>query len=1400
MRTPLRSKHSGPLGHQSADEIPGEILRATTRANVSATPLGWGRPAATGAFTPGIRPPASARWHLPSRLCAVLLGLAAPIALTVQAFAATAVGAWGDTASGQGEVPDATLGVRAVSAGSFHSLALTLEGRVVAWGKGRDGQTNPPASATNVVAVAAGGDHSLALRADGTVIGWGRNWDGQVSIPESATNVVAIAGGWAHSLALRADGSVLAWGNNEYSQTQVYVGGLNVVAIAAGYYHSVALRRDGTVACWGNSTFGQCSVPPSATNATAVAAGWGHTLALRSDGTIVSWGDNSYGQSAVPAGITNAVAIAAGYAQSMAILADGSVVAWGSGWFGSAVVPVGLGDAATIACGEQHSLFLMAIGAPVFGPPLTSCAAFVGGQLTLPGFAVSGMPTRYQWFRDGSAVGGALGGVLNLPSVSGADAGNYVLVASNALGSTASGSTAVSVDSQPQAATAVGAWGGAANGQFDVPQAHTGVCAISAGNFHNLALTRDGKVLAWGKGWDGQTTPPASATNAVAVAVGGDHSLALRTDGTVIGWGRNWDGQVSIPEAATNVVAIAGGWAHSLALRADGSVLAWGNNDYRQSQAFFGAVGVSAIAAGYYHNVALGRAGRVICWGDSSFGQCNVPPSATNVIAVAAGRGHTLALRGDGTIIAWGDNAYGQLAVPLGITNAMAIAAGYAQSVAVLADGSVVAWGKSLFGSASVPAGLEGVTAIACGEHHSLFLLANGAPVFGLPLISCASSVGGQLTLPGPAVSVLPTRYQWFRDGSALVMATNATLTIANLQSSDAGDYSLLASIGSRQVVSRTTAVAVQGSPWVALGPEHQLAVPGQPFCLTANAGGSGPLDFQWRFNGAAVSDGGNLHGAHTQELCLDSATNANAGEYQLVVSNPFGSVTSSVVRLAVAAVAVWGDNNYGQKDLPVEATDLVAVAAGGSHNLALRADGLLVGWGDNSFGQAAIPAGVGSAIAIAAGSAHSLALRANGTVFAWGDNRDGQATAPTRATNVVAIAAGGNTSAALRADGTLVLWGSQSAVPGSWQNLELVAVGGSVVAVQADGTVVSLGGPAKPASVSSASALAAGGKHLLAILPAESLVAWGDNTWGQTNVPAGVSNVIAVAAGEDTSLAITRQGNVLVWGDNRYGQAQVPALPLPATQIAAGESHALALLAAGPGRRLGPSVGLTNQLGGSNVFFTLGKLGPGTSYQWQLNGVPLPGFTGPSFALAAAHWTNSGVYRLVASNANGVTTGPEMVVTIQRQPLRFTQPSWNRLHGVDEFQTGLAGAAGTGPLVVFASADLNTWLPVFTNPPAIGSVALNGIPMNQASSLFRAVEMPSAGPIRIAPLAGATPPWRLQVTGVSGTAPVVIQVSGDLASWKSIFTNPPTIGPITFWDWRPDATQSRFYRVLEVR
>ena len=69
---------------------------------------------------------------------------------------------------------------------------------------------------------------------------------------------------------------------------------------------------------------------------------------------------------------------------------------------------------------------------------------------------------------------------------------------------------------------------------------------------------------------------------------------------------------------------------------------------------------------------------------------------------------------------------------------------------------------------------------------------------------------------------------------------------------------------------------------------------------------------------------------------------------------------------------------------------DIVAVAAGGSHTVGLKADGKVVAVGSNAYGQCDV-SGWTDIVAVLAGGYHTVGLKADGTVVAVGDNEYGQ-------------------------------------------------------------------------------------------------------------------------------------------------------------------------------------------------------------------------------------------------------------------------------------------------------------------------------------------------------------------------------------------------------------------------
>jgi hypothetical protein len=92
--------------------------------------------------------------------------------------------------------------------------------------------------------------------------------------------------------------------------------------------------------------------------------------------------------------------------------------------------------------------------------------------------------------------------------------------------------------------------------------------------------------------------------------------------------------------------------------------------------------------------------------------------------------------------------------------------------------------------------------------------------------------------------------------------------------------------------------------PSITQQPSSQTVFSGQPATLQVTATGIGTLAYQWRRNGSALTDGGRISGAHTNTLGIAPAVIADAGQYDVVVTNDCGSVTSTAATLAIQCYA----------------------------------------------------------------------------------------------------------------------------------------------------------------------------------------------------------------------------------------------------------------------------------------------------------------------------------------------------------------------------------------------------------------------------------------------------------------------------------------------------------------
>ncbi|MDR0747881.1 MAG: hypothetical protein LBE89_08370 [Helicobacteraceae bacterium] len=286
---------------------------------------------------------------------------------------------------------------KTISAGGFHSLALSNNGKVYAAGYNEYGQlglgdnTNRNAftevaslSGKNITALSAGYEHSLALSNSGKVYATGWNNYGQLGLGDntdrnaftevtdlSGKNIIALSAGIYRSLALSSNGKVYATGRNHYGQlglgdntntnTFKEVTDLSgITAIFAGGNYSFAISNDGKVYATGRNNYGQLGLDNndnkntftdvtslSGKTITALSASDEHSFAISNDGKVYATGRNNYGQLgsgdntdcdafAEVSSLSGKtiIAIAVGYEHSLALSSDRKIYATGDNYSG----------------------------------------------------------------------------------------------------------------------------------------------------------------------------------------------------------------------------------------------------------------------------------------------------------------------------------------------------------------------------------------------------------------------------------------------------------------------------------------------------------------------------------------------------------------------------------------------------------------------------------------------------------------------------------------------------------------------------------------------------------------------------------------------------------------------------------------------------------------------------------------------------------------------------------------------------------------------------------------------------------------------------------------------------------------------------------------------------------
>jgi hypothetical protein len=138
----------------------------------------------------------------------------------------------------------------------------------------------------------------------------------------------------------------------------------------------------------------------------------------------------------------------------------------------------------------------------------------------------------------------------------------------------------------------------------------------------------------------------------------------------------------------------------------------------------------------------------------------------------------------------------------------------------------------------------------------------------------------------------------------------------------------------------------------------------------------------------------------------------------------------------------------------------------------------------------------------------------------------------------------------------------------------------------------------------------------------------------------------------------------------------------------------------------------------GQTAQFAVTAIGaPPLSFQWQHNGVNLPGVASPMLTIAGIATADFGSYEVVVTNGYGSVTSP-VALLVEASPFSFSTTPGTLLYSNGQFYLQLGGLSGQGPVILQFSTNLTQWIPIFTNPPGVGTIQF--IDSSAGSGSFR--------------------------------------------------------------------------------
>ena len=131
--------------------------------------------------------------------------------------------------------------------------------------------------------------------------------------------------------------------------------------------------------------------------------------------------------------------------------------------------------------------------------------------------------------------------------------------------------------------------------------------------------------------------------------------------------------------------------------------------------------------------------------------------------------------------------------------------------------------------------------------------------------------------------------------GTPAYLPNLSTLTMGNVSSNNAGNYTVVVTSSYGSITSAVATLTVTVQPAITIQPASQIVAVGSSPSFTVAVGGLGSFGYEWYFGGTSLVQSG-----VNSTLTLPNVSTNNAGNYMLVVTNNYGSVTSQIATLTV--------------------------------------------------------------------------------------------------------------------------------------------------------------------------------------------------------------------------------------------------------------------------------------------------------------------------------------------------------------------------------------------------------------------------------------------------------------------------------------------------------------------